>query len=81
MFWVTSRNGLISTKSGIAKVTGKTLTSTAFLLLSVQVQMGSMFPQPNHKSHYGEKKNSQNESHNTSYNYWKWQKASRGKVG
>jgi len=56
MFWVTSRNGLISTKSGIAKVTGKTLTSTAFLLLSVQIQMGSMFPQPNHKSHYGEKK-------------------------
>lgn len=48
MFWVTLRNGLVSTKPGMATVTGKTfLISKDFLLLSIQIQIGDMFLQPN----------------------------------
>jgi hypothetical protein len=56
VFWAALRKGLVSAKSGIATVTGKALRRTDFLLLSVQIQIGSIFPQPNHKSNSERKK-------------------------
>ena len=53
--------GNITKKSGIATVTGKTSKSRDFLLLSVHIQIGSMFPQPNYKSHPVQKKQSERE--------------------